>query len=1393
MKHIKYLIAALALALFAPLTSMADAVAKIGTVEYATLEAAFAAAKSGDTVTLLANLTETDPANSGIAYNMTGVTFDLNTYTYSQYNFAHIFEGTGGVIKNGKMVCLNGGSYALFIGDSAETTSFTVEDVEMTGGINAFNATGIVLKNLKVHAQNYYAVWSDESGDVTIESGTYEATDSKLGNALFNASRNAGKVTITGGEFKALDNALMGSAGGTLTVAGGTFDKAVDAVYCAAGYAPTAIGDGVYGVADAIQVVSATGATSTYHSFAEATAAAKSGDTIKLLADVVNTDYTVANVINIKLASGVTLDGDGKTLGGNIKVTVAAAGDVVIKNVNFKDIHNAQEVSAAQRKKYNFSADKVGTLSAIYAPTLAGKLAVSGCVFENCDWDAMQISPAEGAVIDIRDNIFKTSTSATVKEPLRYVHVEMAYKTGVYDYEGTDITLTMTDNQFFGAPLDSSCGIFWLGKESTLDLAGNYFENPDLASLTLSDTDFNHENHCEQFYPARSVAGVDKDDLAAVALIVKDAYNATAYASLSAALSAASEGASVKLIADTTEDVEITKNITLDLGGKTLTGTATANKATLTIASGATATVKNGTVLGKASYYAIQNKGTATFEDLVATAGNTNSSMLDNAGTLVINSGTYTGGMDTIKNEPNASLTIKDGTFENAYGENNAHTGVIYNLGSVEILDGEFTQKATSPMWAYPHVVMTASENGSKPSTLIKGGTFTSTLKNWKGTILNHDGEGSAGCTVVSGGSFNMKVSNDYCEPGYCFAETASGVYGVTEAIQVLDADGAVVSTYHSLADAFKAAQSGQTVQLLADLTETDAKGDAIPYIMTGVTLDLNGKTYTHYNYAHVFQGTDGVIKNGKIVCAPYGTAEGAANGSYALFIGYHVNDGGKHEADATAETTSFTVQDVELTGGINISHATGVVLDNLTVNGTKYYAVWTEEGSSVTIKGGTYTTGALALLNGAANTSIAVEDGTFYAKDKSLVYNSGVVPSISGGTFDKAVDEKYCAVDYVPQKNTDGTYGVQRIKADVIFDALGGQIADAGSVTLNQENRTYSNFPTSKPTRENYVFKGWTLGVTNNAPVAVSNGAWVAEGEHTLYARWEIASTVPTSAEDTFKYEENGDGTVTITGFGETGFSGGALIIPDTIAGNPVTAIAKAAFANSTASITSVTLPMFLETIGRRAFSGVSTLTSIAFTPLRAWQNPSEAGALTIGEYAFTSTGLTSLTLPEDVVAIESYAFADCRMLAEVTILGAPEVGTRPFRRAGIDTSSGGTIVHIDPALAANATYFDALVTDVQVVKVKTGAVVDGVEVDAVSAPSAVGDSIAFTVSVKRAVNWGDVDTAAFKVEYRAKIGDTATILEPTSVERNANGSLTLKVPSQGGDSGFFRVIVAQ
>ena len=142
------------------------------------------------------------------------------------------------------------------------------------------------------------------------------------------------------------------------------------------------------------------------------------------------------------------------------------------------------------------------------------------------------------------------------------------------------------------------------------------------------------------------------------------------------------------LLADAAEDVVISKSITLDLGGKTLTNT-NASKATISVKSG-TVTVKNGNVVGGTGYYNIEAKKDAnlTLTDVTATAGNTGSSMIDNWGTLTITSGTYTGGLDTVKNEPSAKVNITGGTFTLTKGNSDGYTGVVFNYGELTIRGG---------------------------------------------------------------------------------------------------------------------------------------------------------------------------------------------------------------------------------------------------------------------------------------------------------------------------------------------------------------------------------------------------------------------------------------------------------------------------------------------------------------------------------------------------------------------------------------------------------------------------------------------------------------------------------------------------------------------------------
>ena len=202
-----------------------------------------------------------------------------------------------------------------------------------------------------------------------------------------------------------------------------------------------------------------------------------------------------------------------------------------------------------------------------------------------------------------------------------------------------------------------------------------------------------------------------------------------AFNTLQAAIDAAQDGETVTLLTDAIEDATVTagKNITLDLGGKTLTNT-NAGKATLTIAKGATATVKNGSIVGGTGFYTIQNNGTATLEDVTATAGNTGSSMLDNWGTLTIESGSYSGGLNVVKSEEDSILNINGGKFELSYATN-GWTGVVFAYGNTTITGGEFIQSLTTTgRWNHPQVIATGMVEGHTAITRVTGGHFVNKM-----------------------------------------------------------------------------------------------------------------------------------------------------------------------------------------------------------------------------------------------------------------------------------------------------------------------------------------------------------------------------------------------------------------------------------------------------------------------------------------------------------------------------------------------------------------------------------------------------------------------------------------------------------------------------------------
>ena len=119
-----------------------------------------------------------------------------------------------------------------------------------------------------------------------------------------------------------------------------------------------------------------------------------------------------------------------------------------------------------------------------------------------------------------------------------------------------------------------------------------------------------------------------------------------------------------------------------------------------------------------------------------------------------------------------------------------------------------------------------------------------------------------------------------------------------------------------------------------------------------------------------------------------------------------------------------------------------------------------------------------------------------------------------------------------------------------------------------------------------------------------------------------------------------------------------GAVTIPSTLGGKPVTRIGECAFSDC-GGLTSITIPDSVTGIGESAFYGCSRLTSVTIPN----------GVTNIGEYAFSGCSrLTSVTIPNGVTNIEDGVFYGCSSLTSVTIPNrVTRIGSYAFFGSGL------------------------------------------------------------------------------------------------------------------------------
>lgn len=547
---------------------------------------------------------------------------------------------------------------------------------------------------------------------------------------------------------------------------------------------------------------------------------------------------------------------------------------------------------------------------------------------------------------------------------------------------------------------------------------------------------------------------------------------------------------SYTLTEDTTADITINKNLVLDLGGHTLTNT-NVGEATITVASGATVTVKKGSVRGGTGYYNIQVAagGTLTLEGVTATAGNNDSSMIDNYGDLTINSGSYTGGLDTIKNESNAKLTITGGTFTLEKGNSDGFTGVVFNYGELNISGGEFIQSDTNAPYGQAQVIHTVKGNAATKTT-ITGGVFKNLCTGSTAWTIRTVGSDSS-FTKVSGGMFNKSISDGYCADGFIPTKNADGTYGVKEGKYVAQIGD---KKYETLADAIRLATKGKTVKLLNDVSE-DISVPAIKEFK----LDLNGHTLTNAS-----GDTITVAAKANLTIQGEGTVDNVTHGKAAI-----VNNGTVTLNGGTYTRSKEAGKDGNTSGGnsyytiLNDKGGNMTINSGVTVTNTGHFSSMIrnggEEKSVLTINGGTFS-GGINTVKNAEYGVLTINDGNFSNTSQFVVMNWNDA-TINGGTFSvnksaqavlfSAEYDKSCAVGELTI--TGGTFkgtGNQTM-IDTYYSAeyIGTASVSGGVFTADVTKFCAPGYKTEL-TNGVYVVKAGTNDAINAIDEAIKDGA---------------------------------------------------------------------------------------------------------------------------------------------------------------------------------------------------------------------------------------------------------------------------------------------------------------
>ena len=799
------------------------------------------------------------------------------------------------------------------------------------------------------------------------------------------------------------------------------------------------------------------------------------------------------------ITSGVTGYTSIDKIGTSLLLALPAYTNVTFKGITFNNVmsFNYQLYTSPWSQLGELKFDGCTFNGIIVGAIAAQTLTFNKCVFENYTntTDANSSNPTwirpaygnwtqgdnEGQGSDFKSltTINFTDNTVTSTRPVKFEYISQWDITSTVTATGNSFDISKQDGDttiknvglYLGAHTDANAfNLVAENNTKSANTAALYTIPKGKTSLplgsTVKDTKGNEVELTDALKWKAENATTDKLTLKSVPLDTSAvaSIGTAKYETLAEAFAAAKDGDTITLLTDCSGDgirVEpntfTTKGLTVDFAGHTYTvggklvGSGGTKSNGFQLNKDNKITFRNGAIYGDASVAGddttnwtgapailIQNYCDLTLSGMKVSGGyNTVYTMSNNCGTVVIENTTINAGGGGSGRAPFAL---------DACGYSD-YTGVSVTVKGTSTINGDIE-------------VSRSASNENAVTLTLENGTVNGTLK------IDSSIKSGDATTVTKSANVTLAAPD-----GYLWNAAGELVVAVAQVGE---------NKYETLAAAIAAANAGDTVMLLKDVTENVEIAKE-----KNLTLDLNGKTLNGgtgtakaalYNLGTITIRDTSTAKTGTIKRDDHGTVGETSYyvirnwGTMTIESGTVINNSGYRKTNPTGSMIgSSLICNGDCDGGSTLTIKGGTFTQNnfiaikngalgvLNVSGgtisSDHSAIqnwfkaditggeikgqlWTdawEEGKSVgetKIGGDAKFTGEIVMdITGSVAPTLAINGGNLDVTNwriTNAAANAGAKPAVSGGTFTSAVPAEYCAEGFIPTANADGTYGVK-------------------------------------------------------------------------------------------------------------------------------------------------------------------------------------------------------------------------------------------------------------------------------------------------------------------------------------------------------------------------------